>query len=94
MYSLSFFLAGKHLFRDSNGNKIKFIFALPLKESEGQGCPFCRAEIKGTELVVVDPFEPGKNNIRSVLNSSNNSALNITIGNESIGSEEVLDSAH
>lgn len=67
---------------------------LPLKESEGQGCPFCRAEIKGTELVVVDPFEPSKNNIRSVLNSSNNSALNITIGNESNGSEEVLDSAH
>ncbi|XP_046640100.1 E3 ubiquitin-protein ligase CBL-B-B-like isoform X1 [Daphnia pulicaria] len=60
------------------------------QESEGQGCPFCRAEIKGTELVVVDPFEPSKNNIRSVLNSANNnSALNIAIGNESIGHEEV-----
>ncbi|KAI1278465.1 E3 ubiquitin-protein ligase CBL [Halotydeus destructor] len=23
---------------------------------DGQGCPFCRAEIKGTEQVVVDPF--------------------------------------
>ncbi|XP_057365218.1 E3 ubiquitin-protein ligase CBL-like [Daphnia carinata] len=60
------------------------------QESEGQGCPFCRAEIKGTELVVVDPFEPSKNNIRSVLNSANNnSALNIAIGNESMGHEEV-----
>ncbi|KAF7282779.1 hypothetical protein GWI33_001927 [Rhynchophorus ferrugineus] len=31
--------------------------------SEGQGsqgCPFCRAEIKGTEQIVVDPFDPKK----------------------------------
>ncbi|KAL0174422.1 hypothetical protein M9458_030390, partial [Cirrhinus mrigala] len=27
-------------------------------ESEGQGCPFCRCEIKGTEPIVVDPFDP------------------------------------
>ncbi|KAG1659206.1 E3 ubiquitin-protein ligase CBL [Nymphon striatum] len=27
-------------------------------DSEGQGCPFCRTEIKGTEQVVVDPFDP------------------------------------
>ncbi|XP_022115903.2 E3 ubiquitin-protein ligase CBL-B-B isoform X1 [Pieris rapae] len=27
-------------------------------DSEGQGCPFCRAEIKGTEQVVVDAFIP------------------------------------
>lgn len=27
-------------------------------DSEGQGCPFCRAEIKGTEQVVVDAFVP------------------------------------
>ncbi|CAB1352428.1 unnamed protein product [Coregonus sp. 'balchen'] len=31
------------------------------QESEGQGCPFCRCEIKGTEPIVVDPFHP-KNN--------------------------------
>ncbi|KAJ7997004.1 hypothetical protein DPEC_G00224410 [Dallia pectoralis] len=31
------------------------------QESEGQGCPFCRCEIKGTESIVVDPFHP-KNN--------------------------------
>ncbi|XP_022915745.1 E3 ubiquitin-protein ligase CBL-B [Onthophagus taurus] len=29
-------------------------------DSEGQGCPFCRAEIKGTEQIVVDPFDPKK----------------------------------
>ena len=29
-----------------------------IQESEGQGCPFCRCEIKGTEPVVVDPFDP------------------------------------
>jgi E3 ubiquitin-protein ligase CBL len=28
------------------------------QDSEGQGCPFCRAEIKGTEQVVVDAFVP------------------------------------
>lgn len=28
------------------------------QNTEGQGCPFCRAEIKGTEQVVVDPFDP------------------------------------
>ncbi|PVD26953.1 hypothetical protein C0Q70_12101 [Pomacea canaliculata] len=27
------------------------------QDSEGQGCPFCRCEIKGTEQVVVDPFD-------------------------------------
>ncbi|KAI5744095.1 hypothetical protein M8J77_025624 [Diaphorina citri] len=28
------------------------------QDSDGQGCPFCRAEIKGTEQIVVDPFDP------------------------------------
>lgn len=34
-----------------------------LQESEGQGtgCPFCRCEIKGTEPIVVDPFDPKDN---------------------------------
>ncbi|KPP59703.1 E3 ubiquitin-protein ligase CBL-like [Scleropages formosus] len=31
------------------------------QESEGQGCPFCRCEIKGTEPIVVDPFDPRDN---------------------------------
>nr|XP_053643453.1 uncharacterized protein LOC128696301 isoform X1 [Cherax quadricarinatus] len=30
------------------------------QDSEGQGCPFCRAEIKGTETIIVDPFDPHK----------------------------------
>ncbi|CAG0918214.1 unnamed protein product [Notodromas monacha] len=32
------------------------------QESEGQGCPFCRAEIKGTEQIIVDPFDPCQKN--------------------------------
>jgi hypothetical protein len=29
------------------------------QDSEGGGgCPFCRAEIKGTEQIIVDPFSP------------------------------------
>ncbi|KAL1517925.1 hypothetical protein ABEB36_001624 [Hypothenemus hampei] len=38
--------------------------------SEGQGsqgCPFCRAEIKGTEQIVVDPFDPKKSHNRKNL---------------------------
>jgi hypothetical protein len=34
------------------------IFEFCLQDSDGQGCPFCRAEIKGTEQVIVDPFDP------------------------------------
>ncbi|KRT83973.1 zinc finger protein, partial [Oryctes borbonicus] len=34
-------------------------------DSEGQGCPFCRAEIKGTEQIVVDPFDPKKSHNKS-----------------------------
>lgn len=35
---------------------------------DGQGCPFCRAEIKGTETIIVDPFE--KNNQRNMINKN------------------------
>ncbi|KAK7904297.1 hypothetical protein WMY93_016904 [Mugilogobius chulae] len=33
-------------------------FQLSWQESDGQGCPFCRCEIKGTEPIIVDPFDP------------------------------------
>lgn len=33
-------------------------FTYLLQESDGQGCPFCRCEIKGTEPIIVDPFDP------------------------------------
>jgi len=40
----------------------KFILEILLQESDsGGGCPFCRSEIKGTEQVVVDPFNPDPN---------------------------------
>ncbi|XP_071450394.1 E3 ubiquitin-protein ligase CBL [Hetaerina americana] len=35
------------------------------QDSEGQGCPFCRAEIKGTEQIVVDPFDPKRQHLRT-----------------------------
>ncbi|KAH8319340.1 hypothetical protein KR067_004164 [Drosophila pandora] len=37
-------------------------------DSEGQGCPFCRAEIKGTEQIIVDAFDPRKQHNRNVTN--------------------------
>ncbi|KAL5275360.1 CBLB family protein [Megaselia abdita] len=37
-------------------------------DSEGQGCPFCRAEIKGTEQIIVDAFDPRKQHNRSTTN--------------------------
>ncbi|XP_022109069.1 E3 ubiquitin-protein ligase CBL-B-B-like isoform X2 [Acanthaster planci] len=27
------------------------------QDSDGQGCPFCRCEIKGTEVIVIDPYQ-------------------------------------
>lgn len=33
-------------------------FSYLFQESDGQGCPFCRCEIKGTEPIIVDPFDP------------------------------------
>lgn len=36
-----------------------------LQDSDGQGCPFCRTEIKGTEQVVVDPFSSSHSTSRS-----------------------------
>lgn len=37
-----------------NVNTFPYLF----QESDGQGCPFCRCEIKGTEPIIVDPFDP------------------------------------
>jgi E3 ubiquitin-protein ligase CBL len=34
-----------------------------------QGCPFCRAEIKGTEQIVVDAFDPKRQHNRNAMNS-------------------------
>lgn len=43
------------------------------QDSDGQGCPFCRAEIKGTEQIVVDAFDPRRQHQR---NSNSNSTSN------------------
>lgn len=39
-----------------------------------QGCPFCRAEIKGTEQIIVDAFDPRKQHHR---NSANGRQQNV-----------------
>jgi len=44
---------------------------------ERRGCPFCRAEIKGTEQVVVDPFSP--DGVRSASGGASCSTLDATI---------------
>ncbi|XP_035717161.1 E3 ubiquitin-protein ligase CBL-B-B-like isoform X2 [Vespa mandarinia] len=44
------------------------------QDSEGQGCPFCRAEIKGTEQIVVDPFDPRRTHRPGVHSASANNA--------------------
>jgi hypothetical protein len=57
------------------------------QDSEGQGCPFCRAEIKGTEQVVVDPFDPRgmtRVNVSSIRNSpsvdEDDDAFEVSVG--------------
>ncbi|XP_048459027.1 E3 ubiquitin-protein ligase CBL-B-like [Rhincodon typus] len=39
------------------------------QESDGQGCPFCRCEIKGTEPIIVDPFDPRDDGAKFCLDS-------------------------
>ncbi|KAL2733502.1 E3 ubiquitin-protein ligase CBL isoform X1 [Vespula maculifrons] len=48
--------------------------AWQVADSEGQGCPFCRAEIKGTEQIVVDPFDPRRTHRPGVHSASANNA--------------------
>ncbi|CAN0379409.1 unnamed protein product [Lampetra fluviatilis] len=45
------------------------------QESDGQGCPFCRCEIKGTEPIVVDPFDPRGERSRPLAAAIASSAL-------------------
>ena len=57
------------------------MFIILCQDSEGQGCPFCRCEIKGTEPVVVDPFDPR-------LTSSRLDCSNITNSNTEIDEDD------
>ncbi|XP_055528673.1 AF4/FMR2 family member lilli [Wyeomyia smithii] len=45
-------------------------------DSEGQGCPFCRAEIKGTEQIVVDAFDPKRQHNRNSANGRHQLQMN------------------
>lgn len=54
----SFYMVGPCLFCFIFEQRpISMIFVF-VQESDGQGCPFCRCEIKGTEPIIVDPFDP------------------------------------
>ncbi|KAH9414871.1 hypothetical protein DERP_012461 [Dermatophagoides pteronyssinus] len=56
------------------------------QDTEGQGCPFCRAEIKGTEQVVVDPFDPrGGISYHPKMSSIQNKNLNKTANSSNGG---------
>lgn len=48
----------KHLCRDASVGLHEGRLHPVFQESDGQGCPFCRCEIKGTEPIIVDPFDP------------------------------------
>ncbi|KAI5636223.1 prokaryotic RING finger family 4 domain-containing protein [Phthorimaea operculella] len=63
-------------------------------DSEGQGCPFCRAEIKGTEQVVVDASGNTKTAVKPVTSNSsgsssssgcNGSSIDVTISSTANG---------
>ncbi|XP_041985874.1 E3 ubiquitin-protein ligase CBL-B-B isoform X2 [Aricia agestis] len=52
-------------------------------DSEGQGCPFCRAEIKGTEQVVVDAFVPPRPHNTEVKVTNTKTAVKAVSSNSS-----------
>ena len=45
--------------KQSQGREVDVcVYAFCAQESNGRGCPFCRCEIKGTEPIVIDVFQP------------------------------------
>jgi len=52
--------AGFNLIRVSSWSVVMFVVPVCkcAQESNGRGCPFCRCEIKGTEPIVIDVFQP------------------------------------
>ena len=66
-------------------------------EGSGGGCPFCRAEIKGTEQIVVDPFDPTRhttlssvNRMKSMATNSLSQSQNGSLGELSLRADVVL----
>jgi hypothetical protein len=54
-------------------------------EGGGGGCPFCRAEIKGTEQIIVDPFDPKKHTAVSTLQQQQQQQGNNNTGGHRTG---------
>lgn len=61
------------------------LLCLYCQDSDGQGCPFCRAEIKGTEQIIVDPFDPHKQPRPRTAAGTGNTAIMLTLNNLSAG---------
>ena len=66
-------------------------------EGSGGGCPFCRAEIKGTEQIVVDPFDPTRhttlssvNRMKAMANTSLSQSQNGSLGELSLRADVVM----
>ncbi|KAK0045961.1 E3 ubiquitin-protein ligase CBL-like isoform X1, partial [Biomphalaria pfeifferi] len=55
------------------------------QDSDGQGCPWCRCEIKGTEQVIVDPFDE-----RQVLKAGSKTPTQDVDDDEDIGGMSTL----
>lgn len=56
------------------------------QSGDGQGCPFCRADIRGTETVVVDPFNLENtsrcNRDRDIMSTGHKTGILIELGDE------------
>jgi len=59
-------------------------------EGGGGGCPFCRAEIKGTEQIVVDPFDPRKHITVGQLQSQQNGSSGDQLEGDQIMGDNTL----
>ena len=59
-------------------------------EGGGGGCPFCRAEIKGTEQIVVDPFDPRKH---ITVHQHQNAMINGSSGKAQADHERAVEAA-
>lgn len=67
VYALSNSVASR-LWRTGNATPTFTHLVTHINQNKFQGCPFCRAEIKGTEQIVVDAFDPKRQHNRNSAN--------------------------
>ena len=96
-HCLTAWQVGKHsIWRQQRNLHLPNLF-LQDSEGNGGGCPFCRAEIKGTEQIVVDPFDPTRhttlssvNRMKSMANTSLSQSHNGSSGELSLVADVVM----